>query len=82
MKYVDIALLVIPVAAMLVFGLQNRTTVTAAFLSCSTTLPRFVVVIGACFLSMASGGTVVGFLRHSVQKARKRPGSLEGGTRK
>jgi len=82
MKYVYIALLVIFVAAVLVFSLQNRTTVTVSFLRWSTTLPRFVVVIGAYFLGMASGGTVMGFLRHSVQEARKRPGSVENGPRK
>jgi uncharacterized integral membrane protein len=82
MRYVYIALLVIFVAAILVFSVQNRTTVTVSFLSWSTALPRFVVVIGAYLLGMASGGTVAGFLRHSVQEARKRRGSAEGGTRK
>jgi uncharacterized integral membrane protein len=82
MRYVHIALLVIFVAAILVFSVQNRTTVKVSFLSWSTTLPRFVVVVGAYLLGMASGGTVAGFLRHSVQEARKRPGLAEGGTRK
>ncbi len=79
MRYVYIALLVIFAVVILVFSYQNRTTVTVSFLSWSTTLPQFVLVIGAYLLGMASGGSMVGFLRHSVYAATKQPGSAAGG---
>jgi uncharacterized integral membrane protein len=82
MRFVYIALLVLFAAVILVFSYQNKEVVTVSFLSWSTTLPRFVVVIGAYLLGMASGGSVAGFLRHSVQEARRRPAPAEGGKRK
>ncbi|MFP3897653.1 MAG: lipopolysaccharide assembly LapA domain-containing protein [Anaerolineales bacterium] len=81
MKYVYIALLIILVTAIAVFGFQNRATVTVSFFSWSTTLPLSVIVIGAYLLGMASGGTVAGFLRHSIREASKRPGAAGGGMR-
>jgi uncharacterized integral membrane protein len=82
MRFFYIALLVILVAAILVFSFQNRATVTVSFLTWSTALPRFVVVIGAYLLGMASGGSVAGFLRHSVEGARRPPRSAGSGKRK
>lgn len=78
MRYVYIALLVIFAAVVLLFSYQNRRTVTVSFLSWSTTLPQFVFVIGAYVLGMASGGSLAGFLRHSVLGATKQPGSPAG----
>jgi uncharacterized integral membrane protein len=82
MRFFYIALLVAFAAVVLIFSIQNRETVTVTFLSWSTTLPRFVVVIGAYLLGMASGGSVAGFIRHSVEGARRKPGSAEQGARK
>jgi uncharacterized integral membrane protein len=81
MKYLYVALLVALAAVVLIFSFQNRETVTVTFLSWSTTLPLFVVVIGAYLLGMASGGSVAGFVRHSVKGARAKPGPAERGTR-
>jgi uncharacterized integral membrane protein len=82
MRFFYIALLVAFAAVVLIFSIQNRETVTVTFLSWSTTLPRFVVVIGAYLLGMASGGSVAGFIRHSVEGARRKPGSAEQGARR
>jgi len=82
MRYVYIVLLTVFVAAIAVFSIQNRAGVTVSFLSWSTNLPSFVVVIGAYLLGMASGGSVAGFLRHSVEEARRRPEPTEGQTRR
>lgn len=80
MRYVYIALLIVFVAVIVIFSVQNAETMTVHFLTWSTSLPRFVVVIGAYILGMASGGTVAGFVRHSVREARTKPGSAGGGT--
>jgi len=82
MRYVYIALLVVFAAAVLVFSFQNTDAVTVTFLRWSTTLPRFVIVLGAYLLGMASGGSVAGFLRHSVEGARRPPGSDGSDTRR
>jgi len=81
MRFVYIALLVLFVAVIVIFSVQNAETVTVSFLKWSVSLPRFAVVIGAYLLGMASGGTMAGFVRHSVQGARTRPESTEGKTR-
>lgn len=80
MRFVYIVLLVLFAAVIVIFSVQNAETVTVSFLTWSASLPQFVVVIGAYLLGMASGGTVVGFVRHSVRAARRRPGSAEGRT--
>ncbi|MFW6082996.1 MAG: LapA family protein [Chloroflexota bacterium] len=82
MRFVYIVLLVVFIAVVLIFSFQNTRPVTVSFLRWSATLPLFVVVIGAYLLGMASGGSVAGFVRHSVEGARRRPKSAEGGTRK
>jgi len=80
MRFVYIALLVLFIAVIVIFSVQNAETVTVSFLTWSTSLPRFVVVIGAYLLGMASGGTVAGFVRHSVRGARTKPESEPGGS--
>lgn len=80
MRFVYIALLVLFIAVIVIFSVQNAETVTVSFLTWSTSLPRFVVVIGAYLLGMASGGTVAGFVRHSVRGARTKPESAPGGS--
>ena len=80
MRFVYIALLVVFAAVIVVFSLQNAETVTVSFLTWSARVPQFVVVIGAYLLGMASGGTVVGFVRHSVRGVRRQSSSAPGGT--
>ncbi len=73
MRYFYIALLIIFVAIVLIFSVQNTQSVTVTFLRWSATMPRFVVVIGAYLLGMASGGSVSVFLRQSVEGAKRKP---------
>lgn len=80
MRFVYMMLLVIFAAVIVIFSVQNVETVTVSFLGWSTSLPQFVVVIRAYLLGMASGGTMAGFVRHSVRGARWRSSSAEGGT--
>lgn len=77
MRILYMVLLVLLAAVVIVFSLQNAQTVTVSFFTWSTTLPLFVSVIGAYLLGMASGGSVAGFLRHSVQRTQRKPGSSE-----
>lgn len=79
MRYVYIVLLLVLAAVIVIFSIQNTETVTVSFLTWTTSLPRFAVVIGAYVLGMASGGSVAGFVRHSIRGARTKAGS--GGER-
>ncbi len=82
MRYVYIVLLLVLAAVIVIFSIQNTETVTVSFLTWSTSLPRFAVVIGAYVLGMASGGSVAGFVRHSVRGARTKAGSGAEGTQR
>lgn len=79
MRYFYIFLLVLFFAVILTFSVQNIKSVTVSFLDWSANLPLFAIVIGAYLLGMASGGSVAGFLRHSVEKAKRttKPSSSE-----
>jgi putative membrane protein len=67
--YLVLLILLIGVAAL--FALQNLQTVTVLFLNWSVTLPIAVVVIGVYFLGMVSGGSVMAFLRWTLQRSKK-----------
>lgn len=82
MRLVYIALLTLFAAVVVVFSIQNTEAVTVSFLTWSTILPLFSVVIGAYLMGMVSGGSVVGFVRHSVRRARTNPRSAEHVTRR
>ena len=53
------------------FALQNLRTITVSFLNWSVTLPIAVVVAGAYVLGMASGGSVLAFLRWTLRRSKK-----------
>jgi uncharacterized integral membrane protein len=53
------------------FALQNLQTITVLFLSWSVTLPIAVVIIGVYVLGMVSGGSVLAFLRWTLQHSKK-----------
>jgi len=73
MRVIYIVLSVLLVVIVLLFSLQNRAAVTVLFLNWSATLPVAILVIAAYFLGMVSGGSVVAFLRRSLQDAIKKP---------
>jgi putative membrane protein len=72
MRIVYFLILVIVVAAVVVFAVQNNVPVTLQYLdqSVSTTLPLLVVVV--YLLGMLSGWTVVGFLSRSLRRVTER----------
>lgn len=71
MRIFYLVVLVLLLGITVFFALQNLQTVTVSFLSWSLTLPLALVVIGAYFLGMASGGSVLAFLRWAVHRAKK-----------
>jgi uncharacterized integral membrane protein len=72
MRTFYLVLLFLLVGVTALFALQNLRTITVSFLDWSVTLPIAVVVAGAYVLGMASGGSVLAFLRWTLQRSKKK----------
>jgi len=71
MRVFYLVLLILLVGVTAIFALQNMRTITVSFFDWSVTLPIAAVVAGAYVLGMASGGSVLAFLRWTLQRAKK-----------
>jgi putative membrane protein len=71
MRAFYLVLLILLVGVTALFALQNLRTITVSFFNWSVTLPIAAVVIGAYALGMASGGSVMAFLRWTLRRAKK-----------
>ena len=72
MRFVYLLILLVVLAAIVVFAVQNNEAVTLRYLdrSLSSTLPVLIAVVYA--LGMLTGWTVVGFFRRSVRRVTER----------
>ena len=72
MRFVYFLILLIVVAAVVLFAVQNNETVTLQYFdrSVSTTLPLLIAAV--YLLGMVSGWTVVGFLKRSLRRVTER----------
>jgi len=72
MRLVYFLILLIVLAAVVVFAVQNNETITLHYLDRSVTssLPLLIAVV--YLLGMVSGWTVVGFLRRSFRRVMER----------
>jgi len=66
-------LLVILVAPVVIFAVQNQEDLSLTFLNYSLTYPRSLVIGIAYVLGMLSGSTLVGLLRRSFRRATEFP---------
>jgi len=71
MRFLYLILIVLLAGVTILFALQNLQTITVSFLSWSVTLPIALVVIGAYALGMATGGSLMAFLRWTLRRAKK-----------
>ncbi|MCI1190981.1 DUF1049 domain-containing protein [Calidifontimicrobium sp. SYSU G02091] len=69
MRYVYLAIVVLALAALVTFKLQNLQSVTITFLTASLTLPASVLVAVVYVLGMLTGGSLLALLRGAVRKA-------------
>lgn len=67
MRYLQIALLVLFLLALLIFAAQNTRSTSIAFLSWEKQLPLALLAVIIYVLGMLSGWTVVGFVRRSLR---------------
>jgi lipopolysaccharide assembly protein A len=72
MWLVCFVILLVVLAVVVVFGVQNNEAVTLRYLdqSVSTTLPLLIAAV--YLLGMVSGWTVVGFLKRSLRRVTER----------
>lgn len=66
MRVLYFLLLMVFVAAIVIFCLQNRETIAIDYLQYSITLPISLLVGVVYLLGMLSGGSLLSFLRRSV----------------
>ena len=72
MRFVYLLILLLALAAVIVFAVQNNETVTLQYLDWSVTcaLPLFVAIV--YLVGMVSGWTVIGLLRRSLWRVTER----------
>jgi uncharacterized integral membrane protein len=71
MRFVHLAIIVIIVAATLIFALQNLQSVTMSFLGYSVRMPLALQAIVVYLLGMATGGSLWALLRRSIEGTRR-----------
>jgi uncharacterized integral membrane protein len=74
MRYVYIGLIIVATAVVLLFKIQNLTSVTVSLFSMSLTMPVSLLIIGVYLLGMLTGTTLWSLLRGWMHGAtRSRP---------
>lgn len=68
MRFVYFLLLLVMLAAVIVFAIQNDARVALKFVKETVELPLSALVGGVYVLGMLSGWTVVGFVRRSIHE--------------
>ncbi len=73
MRYIQAVILLVFLAAIGVFALQNRNVITVNFLTWNLSEPVAFLTFVVYFLGMLSGWTVVAFMRGSFRRVREHP---------
>lgn len=73
MRWFHIVVIVLFVAAVLIFVVQNRAGVTMSFLGFSVRAPLAVLAVIVYLLGAATGGSLLALLRKSVRRSRADP---------
>jgi lipopolysaccharide assembly protein A len=67
-RVIYLILIILFVAAAIVFAVQNHESVTISFLDYSATAPIAVVAAGMYVLGALTGGALFALLRHSMRR--------------
>ena len=71
MRWIYLAIVVLFVAALIIFIFQNTQSVDISFLALGVTLPLAILVLVAYVLGALSGGSLYALLRRSVAGSRR-----------
>ena len=75
MRFIQATLLLVFLAAVAAFALQNNELIDLQFLGWGVRAPISILVVGVYLLGMISGGAVFGFIRRSLRTVSERPAS-------
>jgi lipopolysaccharide assembly protein A len=70
-RWFYLAIVIVFVAALIIFVFQNNASVDVSFLALGTTLPLAVLVFVVYVLGALSGGSLYALLRRSVAGSRR-----------
>jgi lipopolysaccharide assembly protein A len=70
MRWVYLIIVIVFVAALIIFGIQNLQTATMSFLGFSVSAPLVVVAVIVYVLGAITGGSLYALLRKSVRESR------------
>jgi lipopolysaccharide assembly protein A len=70
-RWIYLAIVVVFVAALIIFIFQNTESVDVSFLALGVTLPLAILVLVAYVLGALSGGSLYALLRRSVAGSRR-----------
>lgn len=73
MRYVQAAMLLVFLAAVGLFAVQNLQTITVKFLSWSLSAPVALLAVAVYLLGMLTGWTVIAFLRRTIHRVSEVP---------
>ncbi len=73
MRLICFLILLIVVAALVVFAVQNNEDVTLKYLDRSVSCTMSLLIAVVYLLGMVSGWTIVGFLKRSFRRVAERP---------
>jgi lipopolysaccharide assembly protein A len=73
MRFIQAVILLVFLAAIGVFALQNRDVITVNFMKWNLSEPVALVTVVAYLLGMLSGWTVVAFVGRSVRQISEHP---------
>ncbi|MBX6314826.1 MAG: LapA family protein [Isosphaeraceae bacterium] len=68
MRYIQALALLIFLAAVVIFAVQNTQTITVRFLDWGLTAPTALMIVAVYLLGMISGWSLVSFLRLSLRR--------------
>jgi len=71
MRWIYLAVIILFVAATIIFALQNFEAVTMSFLGSSARVPLALLVTVAYLLGAATGGSLFALLRRSYEESRR-----------
>jgi len=72
MRFIYVLILLLIIAAIAIFAVQNNESVHVLYLSWSISWPLSGLIAAAYLLGMVSGWTVVGALKRTFQRATER----------
>jgi putative membrane protein len=73
MRFIQAAILLVFLAVVGMFAIQNTQSLTVQFLNWGLTSSVALLAVGIYFLGMLSGWTVVAFMSRSIRRVTERP---------